>query len=508
MAAHAHDEAGAVRGTATTNRMPMMKTFATGLVRPSGLRPAAAAASAALLAIALAACTRPASPARGPAAVPRPAVRAASFPPIEKGDTVVSITFDNNWKSQMTAAADLKAHGMAGTFYIISGWVGGSSFMSLPDLRALAADGNEIGGKTVSDADLPQLTDAEAKREICLGRDALLADGFQVTDFAYPFAKLNAEDETLVRQCGFSSGRGVGDVEDPVPGGCHYPSCAYAESIPPADPYHIITPSDGRSSTTLSSLEQTVTNAETHGGGWLVFSFHQICDTSSPGCGPVYSFPPARFNDFLTWLQGQEANGVLVRTVRQVIGGSVQPPVHAPAATASPPGSNALVNPDLRTASPADPSRPQCWTPARYGTNSAAFSWRPDGGPGGSGEETITMRDLRSGDAKLVTTFDLGQCAPTVKSGRPCRLSVSYTSSVPVFLTVYWRSGNGTWSEWTRSPSFPPSARWRRAAWLTLPVPAGIRALSFGMTIASNGTLSTTDYDLSLMPAGPASHPA
>src|ERR1039458_3918272 len=261
-------------------------------------------------------------------AAPPAAARPAAAPPaaVTAAPTVVSFTFDNQWESQMIAAADLKAAGMAGTFYTISGWIGLSGFQSMSDLQTLVADGDEIGGKTVNNSDLPTLSNAEAEREICQGRDVLLADGFKVTDFAYPFADLNAEDETLVKACGFNSGRGVGNVASVDPGACSYPDCPYAETIPPADPYQINTPDDAEQTTTLVGMEQTVTNAETHGGGLLAFSFHQICDTTTAGCDPVYSWSPELFSQFLTWLKGQEATGgVQVKTIAQVIGGTNQP---------------------------------------------------------------------------------------------------------------------------------------------------------------------------------------
>src|ERR1017187_6751220 len=171
----------------------------------------------------------------GLSAAPASAARSATIP--ATSPRVVSFTFDNQWASQMTAAAALKAHNMAGTFYIISGWIGQPGFMSLANLNTLAANGDEIGGKTVNNSDLPTLADAEAQREICQGRNVLLADGFKVTDFAYPFADLNATDETLVKACGFNSGRGVGDVASADVGACAFPDCPYAETIPPADPY-------------------------------------------------------------------------------------------------------------------------------------------------------------------------------------------------------------------------------------------------------------------------------
>jgi Polysaccharide deacetylase len=410
--------------------------------------------------------------------------------------TVVSLTFDNEWADQMTAASDMQAAGMPGTFYVISGWIGLSGFMSMSNLNTLVADGDEIGGKTVDNTDLPTVSDPEAEREVCLGRDVLLSDGFDVTDFAYPFADLNSDDETIAKGCGFNSARGVGNLNSLEPGGCKYPDCPYAETIPPADPYQINTPDDAETDTTLADMENEVTDAMNHGGGWLAFSFHQICDQSTSGCDPTYSWSPENFEAFVTWLKGEEADGVAVKTVQQVMGGSEQPAVTAPAAAPAPVGTNALVNANLETADSVTPSNPECWADETYGANTPTWSWSATGGEGGGGEDTITMSNLTSGDAKLVQTFDLGQCAPSVVAGDSEQLSAYYKSTTPVFFTVYQRNADGIWSYLTQSPTFAPENGWTQATWLTPQIPAGVTAISYGMTIPSNGTLSTSDYSM------------
>lgn len=426
----------------------------------------------------------------------------AAVPAHAASTTVVTLSFDNEWASQMTAAADMQAAGMAGTFYVISGWIGQSGFMSMSNLSTLVAAGDEIGGKTVDNTDLPTVSNAEAEREICLGRNVLLNDGFHVTDFAYPFGDLNSGTETLVKTCGFNSGRGVGDINSVEPGGCLYPDCPYAESIPPADPYYIRTPDDAETGTTLANEETDVTDAMKNGGGWLNFSFHQICDKSTAGCDPTYSWSPANFQAFVTWLKGQEANGVQVKTVAQVIGGSQQAAVTAPTTPPAPIGTNALVNPTLTTANSVTPTNPACWAPESYGSNSPSFSWSTTGGQGGGGQETITMSNLSSGDAKLVQKLDLGQCAPSVVVGDSEQLSAYYKSTVPVFFTVYQRNANGIWSYLTQSPTFGPASGWTQANWLTPQIPAGVTAISFGLTIPSNGTLLTSDYSMVDVGAG------
>src|ERR1700743_1426776 len=59
--------------------------------------------------------------------------------------TVVSLTFDDGDADQAIAARILAAHQLPGTFYIITGAVGSPGYLTLADIRQLAAQGNEIG---------------------------------------------------------------------------------------------------------------------------------------------------------------------------------------------------------------------------------------------------------------------------------------------------------------------------------------------------------------------------
>ncbi len=182
------------------------------------------------------------------------------------------------------------------------------------------------------------------------------------------------------------------------------------------------------------------------------------------------------------------ANGTLSTSDYSLVdGGAGVPP-------AAPIGTNALSNPLLTSGSGNSPT---CWTVAGYGSNSPTSTWSATGGANNSGEETITMANLNSGDAKLVTNFDNGACAPTVTVGDSYTLSAYYESSVPVFFTLYGRNPTtGAWGYWTQSPTFPATNTWTLATWTSPAVPSSINGLSFGMTINANGTLSTSDYSL------------
>ncbi len=122
------------------------------------------------------------------------------------------------------------------------------------------------------------------------------------------------------------------------------------------------------------------------------------------------------------------------------------------------------------------------------------FTSSPTGGQGG-GQETINMRSWASGDAKLVNTFGNGNCSPTVTPRDAYTLSAEYTSSVPVFFTLYSRdAATGAWGYWTQSPTFPATDKPTLATRTAPAVPSTVNGASFGMTIDSVGTVTTSQY--------------
>ncbi|MCA1899282.1 MAG: chitin deacetylase, partial [Chloroflexi bacterium] len=67
--------------------------------------------------------------------------------------------------------------------------------------------------------------------------------------------------------------------------------------------------------TRLPKMLRYVTEAENGGGGWVIFVFHHVCD----GCDP-YAVSPQTFAEFAVWLGEQQANGLIVKTVGDVMG--------------------------------------------------------------------------------------------------------------------------------------------------------------------------------------------
>jgi len=429
----------------------------------------------------------------GSALISTPATASAAHP------LIVSLTFDDGTADQMIAQQLLKKHGMAGTFYINSSFIGSPGFMTRADLETLTANGHEIGGHSFNHLSLISLSADEANRQICTDRNTLLSWGFVVTSFAYPFSDINLSVESTVQSCGYNTARAVGGLRSPH--SCT--DCAATEPIPPDDPYATRTPADIDTTWTLQDLKKTVTRAEAD-GGWLALNFHHVCD----GCD-TRSIRAGVLDQFLAWLQPRSRPTIrtTVKTVQQVVTGSVKAPVTpAPPPPPGDPGVNTVRNASLETVSPVNPNLPKCFNSSGYGTNEVTYARVNDAHSGDFGER-VRMTSRTNGDAKLMTLMDLGECSSQVASGRSYELSAWYKSNVDVFFSLHKRNAVGEWSYSTQSPRFAPASKWTRATWIS-PTPADAVAVSFGLTIDSVGTMTTDDYGFAdaakLPPLGPA----
>ncbi len=420
-----------------------------------------------------------------------PTAQAAAAP-----GAVISLTFDDSDADQYAQALPiLQQYGMHATFYVITGYIGvNPGYLTLPQLQALSSAGNEIAGHTVLHPDLTQVHTDEAKREICQSRDTLLNWGFPVTDFAYPYGSSNSTVEGIAQQCGYNSARSDFSLQSPA--GCH--GCGLADTIPPADPYAIPAPQSVQDTWSLADIESLVTQAE-GAGGWMPIIFHHVCDNA---CDP-YSVTSATFSAFLAWLQTQP---VSVQTVNQVMGGSVSPAVSAPPVGPAPAGINGVANASVETDNPYNQGTPDCWKTSDTGTNTATFAETSTARTGSAGE-TVSMSSYSDGGAKLIIKEDLGQCAPSIVAGDQYVSSAWYQSTVPTRFAVYYRDGDGGWHYWTQSPQFAAASSWTQASWAWPAIPSGATAVSFGLQITANGTLTTDDYSL-VDTGGPPANPS
>jgi peptidoglycan/xylan/chitin deacetylase (PgdA/CDA1 family) len=403
-----------------------------------------------------------------------PAVAALSgHPPV-----VVSLTFDDTSADQVQADALMTRYGMRGTFYINSGRLGQSGYMSTVQALALQHDGHEIAGHTVSHADLPTLSLDEATRQVCNDRVNLLNLGLTAKNFAYPYGDQSAAVQQIVHNCGYNSARGVGNIVS----GAACSGCRYAESIPPANPYHLATPDSIKNTTSLADMESYVLQAEQHGGGWVVLVMHHIC----AGCDP-YGVSPVQLNAFLAWLAQRAGGGTTVNTVTGVIGGPLQAPVNGPAPQAPLGTTNLLRNPSMEQLSST--GLPTCWQRGGYGTNT--FSWsNTSDAKDGKNAQRVDITSFTNGDRKMISAQDLGDCAPPTVVGHTYQVHGWYKTNATVRMVAYARSTLGGWTFLGQGPNLARSpASYVQAAWTTPAMPAGSTAISVGFSQRSVGFL-------------------
>ena len=215
-------------------------------------------------------------------------------------NTVVSLTFDDGDADNYAVRSALADNNLHATFYVVSGFTNSNGYMSDSQLRDLYNDGNEIGGHTLDHINLDDVRGAELKREVCQDRSNLLAYGFNVISFAYPFGHYDDESKQVVKDCGYGNARGVSNGP---------------EIVPPADTYGLRAMPYIVSDTRFPKMVRYITEAEDN-GSWIIFVFHHVCD----GCDK-YAIKPDVFSEFAQWLGKQQSNGLVIKTVGEVMSG-------------------------------------------------------------------------------------------------------------------------------------------------------------------------------------------
>ena len=406
--------------------------------------------------------------------------------------TTVSLTFDDGRPSQIAAGQELSARGMKGTYFIITSQVGQPGVMSLSDLNALKADGMEIAAHTVLHRNLPTLTSDEAKRELCISRNWLMDRGFDVYDMAYPYDETSAGVEASAAACGYNSARAGSKL--PCTG-----SQACAETVPPLDAYALRTPNDFNNSTTLAQMKAAVTNAETNGGGWVPIEIHDVCDgagdpllPAGAACPAPYVIARALYGQFLDWLQGEVVAGrVQVKTVHEVIGGTLKPEVaidQAPVRTG-----NMLINPSFETAG-ANGLPSSCWSNVNNGPDvPPAIATTNDAHNGAKALAITVPATYPSWGYNLIApSLDLAQCSPTAIAGHHYTFTGWYKGNGQIKVVAYWRNADNRWTrlDWgvAGTATFPAAAAYTKASF-TFQAPAGATAVSAGFYVDGTGVI-------------------
>ena len=192
----------------------------------------------------------------------------------------------------------------------------------------------------------------------------------------------------------------------------------------------------------------------------------------------------SEFDEFLTWLADQQAQGKLVvLTVGDVIGG--------------PEPSGAGTGPDQGGGQPGSAGGPGRRPVVLDASQLRQQQARVLVGPRENGAaERLVMRDYVDGEAKLLPTEDLGTCSIAVSPGQTYTIAAWYTSTVPTSFVVQYRLSRGRWVFGALSPKFQPATAFTQAHWTLQPTPEGVTAISFGLSLSQNGELVTDDYTL------------
>ncbi|MFU8788780.1 MAG: Ig-like domain-containing protein [Methylobacter sp.] len=410
--------------------------------------------------------------------------------------TIVSLTFDDGLK-QSGAIAPLIDTGLKGTFYInsdqirLSGLIDNRDYLTKGELDTLYSYGNEIGGHTIGHVNLATLTDNDQKNAICNDRQNLLNWGYDVHSFAYPYSSTGPTTQSIIMggcpivtpgdNGKYQSARAVGGI------GC--PSCPYAESLQPVNPYYIEATESVTSTTTLADMQNYITQAETHGGGWLTLIFHSVCD----GCSDSLNVTPSTFRALLVWLKDREAQGTYVRTVRQVMSGDIPAPPPPP-----PVSSNLLINPSLEQDLDNN-TLPDCWQRGDWGSSTANWTRTTDSYTGNFAQR-VQITAYNNGDRKLLPALDAGQnqggCAPSMEADAIYQISAYYKATTSTTVVLFYLNANNAWQYWLDGPKLAASSNWAQMTHYIDSLPAGAKAVSFGIALSGVGTLTTDEYTL------------
>jgi peptidoglycan/xylan/chitin deacetylase (PgdA/CDA1 family) len=117
----------------------------------------------------------------------------------------VMLTFDDGYADFATAVVpDLVANRFVGTDFVISGFIGHTSYMTASQVVEVVREGMVIGAHTETHVDLAAESSAAAWGQIEGSRTALMQlTGTKVLDFAYPYGDFDNEVVALVAKAGF-----------------------------------------------------------------------------------------------------------------------------------------------------------------------------------------------------------------------------------------------------------------------------------------------------------------
>lgn len=214
---------------------------------------------------------------------------------------LVSITFDDGYAGVYTYAAPLmQRYGFASTQYIIVNGVGARAYMTLDQIKALKAQGHEIGSHTVTHPRLAQVTSTQLQTELSQSKSQLESwFGAPVANLAYPYGSYNTAVKTAAANY-YTSARSV--------------EIGY-NSKSSLDLYNIRI-QKVINTTTTAEIANWVAQAKAT-NTWLVLTYHSVDpNTTNPASGVQYNITPTQLDSQLAAIK---SSGVTVKTMQQAL---------------------------------------------------------------------------------------------------------------------------------------------------------------------------------------------
>ncbi len=119
----------------------------------------------------------------------------------------IVLSFDDGYRSMYTEVwPRLKAKGMTGVFYIITGHIGRDTNLTEDMIREMAAGGMEIGSHTINHLDMSTLSTAQLDSELQESRAVLeQLTGQSVVSFCYPSGSYGDSAREAVVRAGYTT---------------------------------------------------------------------------------------------------------------------------------------------------------------------------------------------------------------------------------------------------------------------------------------------------------------
>lgn len=209
----------------------------------------------------------------------------------------VTLTFDDANASQYRYVYPLlQAAGQKGVIYVPTGLVPQTDYISWNNLLYLQNQGWEIGGHTVTHAELPTLSLSSVKTEVNQCSADLMSHGLNAANFATPFGAYSPAVIAEIAKT-YDSQRGFHDL-----GYNAWPYNKYFLHI------KYVT-----NKTTLAEAKTWVDEALA-GNHWLIISFHEVLPVVEPD--DEYTWDTSTFTSFVAYINQK---GVKTKTIKEVL---------------------------------------------------------------------------------------------------------------------------------------------------------------------------------------------